>query len=290
MKNLSIIITVIVFLFSFGENKEGKKVNIASNNIPIDYKSCGKADTTLLFVHGWCIDKEYWEKQMDFFCPRYKVVAIDLPGFGKSGKIDSSWSFENYTGDVKSVIEQLKLKNVILVGHSMCGDLLLDMSNQFPNLITGIVGIDNLHNPSSPFTAEQKKSADDFFDLLYNRFDSVVNNIMAKQLFQPSTDTTVSNRVLKSIAGTGRDVAVQVLQSNAVFVQQQTKRMQNLHHKLYLVNSDVFPIASDSLNKYCSKGFHVAYVHGTGHYPMLEKPDEFNAVLQQVIFLAGKGG
>ncbi len=273
---------------SCGENKKGEKVNIISNGIHIDYKSCGNADTVLLFVHGWCIDQEYWQKQVDFFCPNYKVVTIDLPGFGQSGNIDSSWSFEKYTEDVKSVIEQLNLKNVILIGHSMCGDLLLDMSNRFPNLITGIVGIDNLHNPASPFTVEQQKGVDDFFVLLYTRFDSVVNNMMAKELFQPSTDTTVRKRVLKNITATGRDVAVQVLKSNTFFVQQQKNRMQNLHHKLYLVNSDVFPIASDSLNKYCSKGFHVEYVHGTGHYPMLEKAAEFNAALQRVVFLAGK--
>jgi pimeloyl-ACP methyl ester carboxylesterase len=36
----------------------------------------------LLFVHGWCINKSYWESQMKYFRDKYTVVAMDLPGHG----------------------------------------------------------------------------------------------------------------------------------------------------------------------------------------------------------------
>ena len=45
-------------------------------------------DTTLLFVHGWCINKEYWKEQSAYFCDNYKVVTLDLPGFGQSVRIE----------------------------------------------------------------------------------------------------------------------------------------------------------------------------------------------------------
>lgn len=64
--------------------------------------------------------------------------------------------------------------------------------------------------------------------------------------------------------------------------------MPALSHKLYLVNSDVYPVNKDSLTKYCSKGFHAELVHATGHYPMIEKPAEFNAALQKVINAIGE--
>ncbi len=48
-------------------------------------------------------------------------------------------------------------------------------------------------------------------------------------------------------------------------------------------------VNADSLAKYCAKGFHVELVHGTGHYPMIEAPDEFNAALQRVIYDSGSG-
>ena len=65
----------------------------------------------------------------------------------------------------------------------------------------------------------------------------------------------------------------------------QTERdlMQQLHHKLYLVNGDMYPTQVDTLQKYCKASAEVVYVKGTGHYPMIEKPAEFNAALEKVI-------
>ena len=45
----------------------------------------GDGKFTLLFVHGWCIDQSYWSNQVAAFNSNYKIVTIDLPGFGKSG-------------------------------------------------------------------------------------------------------------------------------------------------------------------------------------------------------------
>ena len=59
--------------------------------------------------------------------------------------------------------------------------------------------------------------------------------------------------------------------------------MSGLPRKLYLVNSDVRPVKLDSLNKYCRYGCEVVTVHGTGHYPMIEKPGDFNSALEKVL-------
>ena len=77
--------------------------------------------------------------------------------------------------------------------------------------------------------------------------------------------------------------ATRVLYENTITSQEEKPMMQGLTHRLYLVNSDVHPIVTDSLKKYCAKGFHAEFVPGTGHYPMLEKPELFNAALQAVI-------
>src|SRR6185503_21237491 len=109
-----------------GQDQKGN-TNITINNVGIEYDECGNGDTTLLFVHGWCINKDYWDDQKKYFCNKYKVVTLDLPGFGRSGKNRTNWTFEQYTDDIHEFIKEKKLKNVILVGHSMSGDILLLM-------------------------------------------------------------------------------------------------------------------------------------------------------------------
>ena len=64
--------------------------------------------------------------------------------------------------------------------------------------------------------------------------------------------------------------------------------MQQLKHTLFLVNSDSDTTHIDSLKKYCKASAEVVYVHGTGHYPMIEKPAAFNSALENVIRMIGK--
>ena len=89
--------------------------------VRIDYTTTGKADTTLLFVHGAFINKDYWNAQVDFFSPNYKVVTIDLAGHGKSDKNRNDWSIQAFGEDIVRVIKELNLSNIILIGHSLGG-------------------------------------------------------------------------------------------------------------------------------------------------------------------------
>jgi pimeloyl-ACP methyl ester carboxylesterase len=281
---MRILYLFIAAAFISCNTKQEEPIVVNSNDADIAYTICGKGDTTLLFVHGWCINKEYWEPQLKHFCTQYKVVAMDLPGFGKSGKNRNNWNFHNYTEDVKAVISQLQLKNVILIGHSMSGDILLDFSNKYPNLICGIVGIDNLQEPAQDIPEEAKKQLNDFFSIMKLKFDSVVNADMKKYLFKPETDSAIVKRVMDDIYASDSVIAATVLQSLYDVSPKQIGLMKGLKHRLNLISSSVSPVKQDSLLKYCAKGVFVQQVQASSHYPMIENPGEFNMLLQKVIY------
>ena len=249
----------------------------------MSYYRCGQGDTTLLFIHGWGINKSYWKAQLDAFCPQYQVVAIDLPGFGQSGKDRTDWTFDQYAGDVKTLMDQLDLKKVILVGHSMSGDLILRVATIYPEPIIGLIGIDNLHQPGGPMDSAQVAEAEGFFAMMLKDFDSTVVKTMKTNLFQPSTPDSIVQRVMNDVFAADSVIAVKVLMGMTKMAQAEQAMMQQLQVPLCLVNSDVFPTDLESLNKYCAKGVKLYTVKGTGHYPMLENPREFNQALQRAI-------
>lgn len=274
----------LLFLFACNNQQESKEaVKVERDGTTISYTSCGEKDTSLLFIHGWGINKEYWEPQIKHFCDQYRVVAIDLPGFGQSGKNRNDWSFDEYAADVKAVIDQLKLKNVILIGHSMSGDIVLNVANKYPSAVIGLVGIDNLNEPGSPMNEQQQKQTDSLFMKMSTDFDATVNSYMRAILFQPTTDTTIVHRVMTDVFNSDSSIAVKVLRAEFTIAQKEKEMMKALPTRLYLVNSDVHPTKLDSLNKYCRFGAELLPVHATGHYPMLEKPAEFNVALEKVI-------
>src|SRR4030095_3577881 len=77
-----------------------KQVSYVKNgNVNIAYTKNGNNDTALVLVHGWCINKEYWQKQIDYFNKQYTVVAIDLGGHGESGHNRNSWTTNDFATD-----------------------------------------------------------------------------------------------------------------------------------------------------------------------------------------------
>ena len=279
---------MIVGLYSCNNDVPKGNANIKVNDVAIEYDQCGSNDTTLLFIHGWCINKEYWNDQKKYFCDKYKVITLDLPGFGLSGKNRTNWTFEQYADDINEFIKAEKLKNVILIGHSMSGDILLLMDTKHPESVISIVGIDNLKRPGVKLSEEENKGVEDFFAMMDSSFSGTVEAYTKGNLFPPSADTSIVNRVVKDFKMNDSVIAIKVLRSLLDVSQKERDMMQQLKHTLYLVNSDSDTTHIDSLKKYCKASAEVVYVHGTGHYPMIEKPAEFNAALENVIRMIGK--
>ena len=289
MKLKFFILFSAIILFSCSNEPDRKEnASVKVNDVSIVYDQCGNGDTTLLFVHGWCINKDYWDIQSEYFCDKYKVVTPDLPGFGQSGKNRTEWTFEQYAADINEFIKTEKLKNVILIGHSMSGDILLLVDTKYPESVIGIVGIDNLQSPGVKRTEEQTKQNESFFAMMDSSFSGTVEMFTKQYLFPPKADTASVNRVMKDIKANDSVIAIKVIRSLADVAQKEQDMMKQLTHKLYLVNSDFNITQVDSLKKYCKASAEVVYVNGTGHYPMIEKPAEFNAALEKVISMIGK--
>ena len=284
---LLVLFSVVILSACSNEPDRKENASVKVNDVSIVYDQCDNGDTTLLFVHGWCINKDYWDAQSAYFCNKYNVVTLDLPGFGQSGKNRTEWTFEQYAADINEFIKTQKLKNVILIGHSMSGDILLLVDTKYPGSIIGIVGIDNLQSPGVKRTEEQTKQNESFFATMDSSFSGTVEMFTKQYLFPPKADTASVNRVMKDIKANDPAIAIKVIRSLADVAQKQQDMMQQLTHKLYLVNSDFNITLIDSLKKYCKASAEVVYVNGTGHYPMIEKPAEFNVALEKVIKMIG---
>ncbi len=131
MKNhrLLPIIALCTLLFACGnpqrktnDNNADVRAHIENNGAPIAYTDTGKGDTTILFVHGWCINKSYWADQAAYFGKSYRVVAIDLPGYGQSGKNRKAWEVNFCYGckcrDRSAETKKCDIGGALYVGHN----------------------------------------------------------------------------------------------------------------------------------------------------------------------------
>jgi pimeloyl-ACP methyl ester carboxylesterase len=262
-----------------------EKIRISNDGVNIDYADSGQGDTSLLFVHGWCINKNYWENQSAFFSPHYRVVAIDLPGYGNSGKNRKNWTVEAYGKDLSAVISQLDLQHVVLIGHSMAGQIIVEAARQNKDRVIGLVGVDNFKY-AGPATSPSDTTGDAFYNAAKQDYKAAVLPSASAELFLPSTDSLIKKRVLDDILSAGPEIAIESLKHCDRYPG--NTNLAALKKKIYLINSDATPTDTAGLKK---RGvlFTVLPIHASGHYPMIEKPAEFNAQLAQALELIKKG-
>ena len=277
------IATVLIACNNHSRNNiQSTKTEVQDQGVKIDYTDNGIGDTTLLFVHGWCINKTYWNNQVVYFNKKYRVVTMDLPGFGKSGKNRTIWNTAAFGRDVDSVIAQLHLKNVILIGHSMAGDIIVQAAINSPQKVVGLIGIDNFKNVGVGEAPSRKDNLiyNQYIDSLKHHFKALAFEYVNNDLFYKTTSQEVRKRVLNDVAHSDPTIAAACLELNNF---DEATKLIKANRKLCLINSDVKPTNTAGL-KAKKIPFQVWYVHATGHFPMIEKPDDFNVLLQKAIY------
>src|SRR5881227_1445310 len=77
---------------------------------------------TIVFSHGWPLSSDAWAGQMLFFAQHgYRVIAHDRRGFGRSAQTPARNDMDTYADDLAALLDQLNLKDAVLVGHSTGG-------------------------------------------------------------------------------------------------------------------------------------------------------------------------
>ena len=257
-----------------------KKTVKAGDGLSIACDVRGKGDTALVFLHGWGGDREYWKNQADAFADDYTVVTVDQAGHGASGKDRKTWTVEALAGDVESVVKDLGLKRVILVGHSMGGPVALLAARRMPGTVVAVVGVDTLQDAELKRPEELVKS---LTAGLEKDFKTMVGGMFGVML------AAQSDAKLKDWLGAkaaGREPAIAIALIRDLFALDPKKAFKEAGVPVRCINSAggyqfFIPTAVETNKKYAD--FDAVTIPDVGHYPMLEKPKEFNQKLRDVL-------
>jgi pimeloyl-ACP methyl ester carboxylesterase len=121
-------------------------------NTKISYTDSGKG-TAIVLLHGFLENKKMWNEYIDLFSEKYRVIAIDLLGHGKSDSLGYVHSMEENANVVHEVLEHLNIPKAIIVGHSMGGYVGLAFAELYPENISKLV----LLNSTSKEDSHEKK-------------------------------------------------------------------------------------------------------------------------------------
>jgi pimeloyl-ACP methyl ester carboxylesterase len=264
-----------------GDAKPTKKTFKPNDGTTIVGEVSGKGDTALLFLHGWCGDRQFWKHQAKPFAADYKVVAIDQAGHGESGKDRKEWTIDSLASDVAAIVKELELKRVILIGHSMGGPIALLAAKKLPGVVVGVIGVDTLQNVEFKMPEE---AVDGFLKRFEDDFKGSVGEGFISALVSEKSDPEVKKWLSDRAAAQDQKMAVGLMRN--MFKVDQAKALKEAGVSVRCINSAggfQFHRPTDAEVNKKHGDFDVVTIDDVGHYPMLEKPKEFNEALKKVL-------
>lgn len=253
-----------------------RKMCQAPDGVTIVYSAAGAGKAALVFIHGGLADRSFFDGQLRTFADRYQVIALDLAGHGESGRNRKKWGIQEFGGDVKAVVEAEKLDRVILFGNSLGGPAAVEAALLLPGRIMGVVAIDTFHSVDHKMTAEDaRKRAEEF------RGDYAgMMKQMIRMLFHPDANPAIMADAEKRMLKTSPDTGYAMFMGLGSY--DMAAPVRRLAVPLRAINGDLYPTDIQGVRK-TKADFDAIVMQHMGHYPMLERPDEFNRHVASVV-------
>jgi len=98
--------------------------------------------TPIVLIHGFPFSHEMWDPQIEALQKRFRVIAYDLRGHGKSGVGDGQYTLEFFVDDLLALLDHLKIEKAVLCGLSMGGYIALRTVERNPGRVRGLILVD----------------------------------------------------------------------------------------------------------------------------------------------------
>jgi pimeloyl-ACP methyl ester carboxylesterase len=268
----------VAFVFAFAvhsavvaQKAESRFAKLDGNRI--HYINFGKGDEALVLIHGWTQNVDSWRDQNADFAKRSRVIAIDLPGHGKSDKPQVAYSMDYFARAVEAVMSHAKVKRAVLVGHSMGTPVARQFYRKYPNKTLGIVVVDGSLRPFGDkavmdrmVTGFRAPNYKDQINQMFNMMFGTALSGEAKARINASTDNTPQYVLASAFEGMadpaiwGEDKItvplLAIMAKNPFFGPDLEQRFRGIAPNMEFQMWD-----------------------GVGHFLMMEKPGEFNAAV-----------
>jgi pimeloyl-ACP methyl ester carboxylesterase len=226
--------------------------------------------------------RTFFKPQVDALSAHYRVISVDLRGHGMSDAPDQDYTMPVFADDIAWLCATLGVRKPMLIGHSMGGNVVLELAARHPDVASGIVLIDSLlFAPAS--LIQQLKGA--VAGLQTTDFRMVVRQV-AETLFIPSDDRARKEWITDAMERTPQHVLASALARHSTEYDA-TDALERCSVPAAYIGAAV-PLGDVAQLKTRRPDFLISQTLGSGHYSQLEVPDQINAMLLRFMQLCGR--
>jgi 3-oxoadipate enol-lactonase len=250
-------------------------------HVEINVRQWGRGEP-LVLVHGLGANAGLWIHQVRPFSERYRVIALDLRGFGRSSKPPDAkdYSIDLMTDDVIGVCRALDLPAIHFLGSSMGGFIGQTIALEAPELVRSVM----LCHTGAELGIPPDVMAERLQALNQISMDEYAGLVASQALAQPP-DPIVDEWLREMIAGNAREPYVHVL-AGALASFDMTERVHAIRCPAIVVAGSDDRVIPPEKGKALSErieGCEYHLIDGVGHIGYAEKPDAFNRIILEFL-------
>jgi pimeloyl-ACP methyl ester carboxylesterase len=201
---------------------------------------------------------------------------VDLAGHGESGLARKDYTMVSFGADVAAVVQALQPGKVVLVGHSMGSDVVVEAAKLLPGKVAGLVWVDQ-YNSLDVFNDPAKVEA--FIAKFRKDFRGTTQGFV-RGMFAPNADPALVDRIANDMASAPPAVAINALQNTFSNGPRVVAGLAEIKLPVVTINADRHPTDHASMTRHGVKAF---VMPDSGHFLMMEDPSRFNRSLDSVV-------
>jgi pimeloyl-ACP methyl ester carboxylesterase len=121
-------------------DKKDLKGTIKGGAGALYFEDCGQKGSPVVFVHSFGGSTKHWQAQVDHLKKDRRVITLDLRGHGQSDAPEKmDYAAESLAADIAAVVDSLQVERFVLVGHSMGGAAAIAYAGAHPERIAGLL-------------------------------------------------------------------------------------------------------------------------------------------------------
>jgi pimeloyl-ACP methyl ester carboxylesterase len=265
------------------QNTGQPQITDSPDGVHIEYRVRGAGAPLVVLVHGWSCDSNYWRAQLPALTPRYTVLTVDLAGHGASGRNRSDWSMRNFGGDVAAAVRDYwsdhadAPRQVVLVGHSMGGPVVVEAARQLGGAVLGVIGVDTFKTfGAPPIPAKEYEARLAAFN---NDFIGVTRQFVTTSFFTTQADPAFVRQIADDMSSAPPEVAIPSIRGMNDWGAAAGRDLKDITVPLIAIVSDLGPPLDEALSRKIAPTFRAIVMPGRGHFLMMEDPQGFNPIL-----------
>jgi pimeloyl-ACP methyl ester carboxylesterase len=259
---------------------------VSIDGVTIGYDDAGAGENVLVLVHGHPFDRSMWRPQVEAVArSSWRAIVPDLRGYGESSVIPGKTTLDIFAHDVAGLLDHLNIREVVIGGLSMGGQIVMEFCRLYPKRVRGILLAATFPKAE---TAEGKRNRMLMADrLLREGMESYAEEVLPKMVAPRNIVAlpVVAEHVRSMMRAAHPAGAAAALRGRAERPDyESTLATVDVPALVVVGDEDAFTTRADA-EQMCTllRRSELVWMGGVGHMPNLEREAEFNAAVERLL-------